>query len=760
MKTDTLWAKSKRDDEPEYPSMLLAGHLADVYEAAARVCKASGDDQLRALGLEPAMYADRLRACVLLGAVVHDLGKANDHFQGMITGRRNVQQNPQGLRHEWVSLLLLKDLKTWLLPAVGGSERDFGIVEWAVAGHHPSRGHDSPPTSCPAGSGAEILMLSGCPDFSSTLEWFRGILRLDQAPVLQSTKRDLVGYNSVFNLLALWKKSAVRAWDQQIVMSAERKFVAAVKASLIAADVAGSALPKAKPDDPARWEWIDHAFASKPQPGDLQRVATHRLGGAGPRHFQTKLAESGSPVTYVKAGCGTGKTVGAYLWAAQNHPGRRLYFCYPTTGTATEGFKDYLHEPEGELDNIGARLFHSRRDIDLEIILNTGSDNLDPEADSAARLESLEAWSTPIVACTADSVLGLLQNNRRGLYAWPALAQSAFVFDEIHAYDDRLFGALLRFLRDLPGLPVLLMTASLPEARENALIDLLKQYRDIELRPITGPSELEELPRYHILTAKSGTLEIVQAEISAGGKVLWVCNTVKRVMESADQAEASDLCPLLYHSRFKYVHRVARHKSVVEAFSAESSRPALAVCSQVAEMSLDLKGCTLLVTDLAPVPALIQRLGRLNRQARPGDPTRPFVLIEPGDHLPYSPPEIEAARVWVASLPRQQISQRDLVELWKHPADQATTLVSSAWLDGGPTTCVSDLRDGSPGITVLMADDLARMSTPRDSTRFTLPMPPPPRGVNWRSWKKHRGIPIAPAGTILYDPMRGAAWEK
>src|SRR5206468_4565028 len=92
-----------------------------------------------------------------------------------------------------------------------------------------------------------------------------------------------------------------------------------------------------------------------------------------------------------------------------------------------------------------------------------------------ARLESLESWSTPIVACTVDTVLGLVQNNRRGLFAWPALVQSAFVFDEIHAYDNRLFGALLRFLRDLPGLPVLLMTASLPKAREMALRSVLEK---------------------------------------------------------------------------------------------------------------------------------------------------------------------------------------------------------------------------------------------------------------------------------------------
>jgi len=40
-------------------------------------------------------------------------------------------------------------------------------------------------------------------------------------------------------------------------------------------------------------------------------------------------------------------------------------------------------------------------------------------------------------------------------------------------------------------------------------------------------------------------------------------------------------------------------------------------------MSLDLKGVTLLVTELAPVPALIQRLGRLNRQATAKDADPP-----------------------------------------------------------------------------------------------------------------------------------------
>jgi hypothetical protein len=37
------------------------------------------------------------------------LGKANDHFQGMIRRTRDVRVNPQGLRHEWVTLLMLHE---------------------------------------------------------------------------------------------------------------------------------------------------------------------------------------------------------------------------------------------------------------------------------------------------------------------------------------------------------------------------------------------------------------------------------------------------------------------------------------------------------------------------------------------------------------------------------------------------------------------------------------------------------------------------
>jgi CRISPR-associated endonuclease/helicase Cas3 len=679
------------------------------------------------------------------------------------------------MRHEWVTLLILNrpEIREWLLPAVV-NEEDWHLLSWAIAGHHPAYNRPSPPRLAVEGAGHQIKVLLNHRDFAACLDWLARVFDLGKPPRFdQDESLPLVGPGNVFaTVIGPWHRSAAERWSALPPHDPERRLVAAAKNCLIAADVAGSALPREVSDETDRAAWISRAFANRPRPGDLATIWRHRLGNNTLHGFQEEVGASKAPVTFVKAGCGSGKTLAAYLWAAEQHPTRRLYFCYPTTGTATEGYKDYLHAPEGEpsdedeqrIKDLKARLFHSRADVDCEIILKTGQDEERPDADAVARVESLDAWSTPVVSCTVDTVLGLVQNNRRGLYAWPALAGSAFVFDEIHAYDDRLFGALLRFLEALRGVPVLLMTASLPTAREKALQQLLKR-SGREMPVIGGPFALEELPRYHKL--QGDPLKVAKEEIANGGKVLWVSNTVGRVTTAADRLK--DLNPLIYHSRFKYEDRVRRHEAVVNAFKPERNRgPALACCSQVAELSLDLRGCTLLVTDLAPVPAIIQRLGRLNRDARKGGPTRPFLVISEDtksfpldNHLPYTPAELEAARGWLAKLPEDRLSQRTLAAAWEEfDALRRPEFVSSAWLDGGPSSTVLELREASPGITVLMADDIPAVKAGKRLACVVLPMPPAPKHLKWRDWNEFKGIPVAPKGAVIYDPMRGAQWQE
>jgi len=480
-------------------------------------------------------------------------------------------------------------------------------------------------------------------------------------------------------------------------------------------------------------------------------------------------------VTLLEAGCGTGKTLAAYLWARDQIEGRRLWFCYPTTGTATEGFREYLCDMNTGITRAGADLFHSRAELDKKLETATllmGSAEKEQEDtsqtdDIQVRINSLIAWDTMIVSCTVDQVLGILQNHRSGLYAWPALAQSALVFDEIHCYDDLLFGNLLTFLAKLKGLPVLLMTASLPEGRRTALEKAcLQSGRKLEI--VSGPEDRECLPRYIRVGAEPTALvreaeEVVDEAITEQGRVLWISNTVDRCRDVGRRLE--DCGSIVYHSRFIYIDRQERHREVVELFASHGS--GFASTTQVAEISLDLKHATLLVTELAPISALIQRLGRLNRHAGPEQlvgkrPLGRFLVIEPmGPNgvtsLPYDDAELEAARLWLTTLGSGELSQRDLIRVWKESDHSLPPPPEpSAWITGQGQTIVGPIRKSGYGITVIMQNHVQNAKT-EGATAYLLPMNAPQR-KGWDSGRRCSNYPVAREDAITYDAATGGEW--
>ena len=469
------------------------------------------------------------------------------------------------------------------------------------------------------------------------------------------------------------------------------------------------------------------------------------------RPFQEELGKTTARVVVAKAGCGSGKTLGAYIWAAQRAPGKRLFFSYPTTlGTATEGFRDYLIDP-----TLHAQLVHSRAAVDLKLL------EVDDEEERTDRLAALEAWSTSITSCTVDTVLGLTQNQKTGLYAWPALAGAAFIFDEIHAYDDRLFSSLLRFLTSCRGVPCLLMTASLPQARFHALQESLRSTGEA-LEVVPGPTDLEILSRYQRLLTDD-PWGVVGQSFRNNEKILWVANTVGRALGIAEKASTRGFRPLVYHSRFRYEDRVRQHDRIITAFREEN--PVLVIATQVAEMSLDLSA-DLLVTDLAPVAALIQRLGRLNRRSTPEDPIppKPFLVIEPDTSAPYKsrdlPDPFAASRLWLDRLGMEPLSQSDLAQAWSALVDGIQQkLLESAWIDGGFETTPRHLRESTPGLTVMLQQDAAAVKRGEiDSVRVRIPMIMP-RGPDWKKWPEVAFAKVPPPQHISYDPERGAKWN-
>jgi CRISPR-associated endonuclease/helicase Cas3 len=597
-------------------------------------------------------------------------------------------------------------------------------------------------------------MLLGHSDLAEILRWFATRLDLPKPPVLQDRGLPL----SLDELRPLLIEAGT--WFDA-APPAEKRLLAVVKALLIACDVAGSALPRT---GCSVRRWIADTLGRSLATADLEHLVNDALDGHPVRPFQAAVRDSGS-LAFVRAGCGSGKTAAAYLWASRHANGRRLIFCYPTTGTATEGFRDYALESELAPN---ARLLHGRASVDLEDILGA-----EPEEDAhhAARLQALEAWPSLLVVCTVDRVLGLIQNYRSSLFAFPALAASAFVFDEVHLFDRRLFGALLRFLEDgLPGAPVLLMTASLPASRRQLLEEVARR-RGAPLEIINGPRDLEDLPRYELLgTRAEPPWDKIEATLAHGerNKVLWVANTVSRAMDFAVQARERGLDPVLsYHSRFKYEDRVARHADVIRAF--RSPGPALAISTQVCEVSLDISA-DLLVSDLAPVPALIQRLGRLNRRASLGAcQPRPALFLETKSTLPYPEAEfdIDRTRAWVNELAGRPVSQTDLANAFsERDQGEDSPSLESEWLDGGIHAFTAPVRETNQGLSVILAADEGVCTgsnghPDRDQLiRKTLPMGSPPRGHYWPGWRRLGFTPVVPDGLILYSERVGASWQR
>lgn len=727
----------------------LPNHLLAVRSAAEAIVVACGETILGNLDLESALWLPRLRQAVAIAALLHDLGKANSYFQGMVRGDVRCPSTAQPIRHELISALVLRrnigGFADWVhqrLDASGHADVADELLKTvigAVAGHHVKLDSDwtkAFPVDQGGGNTAITLYLGHAdlvPLFGNQPQ------RSDETWSLLRSDASYPGkLRTDFNLESL-------EWLDDLAARPDwRRFAATVKALTVAADVAGSAL---LPTGVSVSDWVRDALSRRPSAGQLQAVVEARLGGLALRPFQQAIGESEARITLVDAGCGTGKTVAAYAWAARQAQGRKLFFCYPTTGTATEGFLGYVAESDVE-----AELIHSRALVDLEGIATTQDQDRD---DATLRVDSLNAWAPQAVVCTIDTVLALPRNNRRGLYSSPAILSGSFVFDEIHAYDDEMLAAMVAFIQALPGAPFLLMTASLPTHRKAYLEKHLGT-----IGSVASPAALERIPRYIIRRAEQDDAFALAGRLVRQGKrVLWVCNVVARAQGLFDRAIAEGLPVVTYHSRFRYRDRVARHRDVIKGFADSSDQGLLAITTQVAEMSLDLDAWHL-VTEEAPPPAFIQRLGRLNRRVSeesPGEP-RLAVIVTPENGAPYGPADWAGAENWLDGLLDRPVCQRDLSERLEGLASPKPRRLDSrmAWLDSGWCAMPQSVREPGFSVNVLLAEDLRIC---RDSglerIRRSLPMPYQPRMEHWLTL---HGLFVAPADAIDYDEHRGATW--
>ena len=248
------------------------------------------------------------------------------------------------------------------------------------------------------------------------------------------------------------------------------------------------------------------------------------------------------------------------------------------------------------------------------------------------------------------------------------LSRKVVVVDEVHSYSTYMNVYLDRALTWLAsyGVPVVLLSATLSEARCTALVDAYRRGLRLaagEQVPRTPALQTLRTPFPCLVTAgrertevtatsasgrrstvrlrrltKDALVPLLTEALADGGCALVVRNTVRRAQETYEllrETFGEDVG--LNHARFTIGDRLAKDADLLRRFGPPRSRPdrphrAVVVATQVVEQSLDVD-FDLLVSDLAPIDLVLQRMGRLHRHDRP----RPPRLATPTCYIDYLP---------------------------------------------------------------------------------------------------------------------------
>lgn len=263
----------------------------------------------------------------------------------------------------------------------------------------------------------------------------------------------------------------------------------------------------------------------------------------------------------------------------------------------------------------------------------------------------------PFVVGTVDQALLCAARVKHVALRQVGLHGKVVVVDEVHAYDAHMSVFLRRALRWLgeAQIPVVLLSATLPppvrqrlvEAYTGAAVALgIIGYPSVTHVTVSGTVSsktvgLEEPARDAAIRLIEERGSRAGQEVTAavgdmvrrGANVLLIRNTVTRAQETGRQLyEMLDPDQVtVLHARFLASDRLAKEQELSRRFGRGGQRPSghVVVGTQVLEQSLDVD-FDVLVSDVAPMDLLLQRIGRVHRHpevARPAGFEHPMVVL-------------------------------------------------------------------------------------------------------------------------------------
>ena len=679
------WGKLASADElPSYHPLLC--HMVDVAMVTREMwqyCLSPSQRGGLSIGLGLGHDQDSAGLWCAFLAGLHDLGKASPAFQLQV--ERVCVEVEHRLRANGLTAPPLRTSKytphgvitAATLPSIlnatfGMGSRIASRIGTVIGGHHgvfPTSGEIQGVSSTARGNqGWDRHRRTMVDQLAAVLDLPRDRMpdRIDNATAIT-----LAGFVSVSD----WVGSNTDFFPYTAPTSTEAYACCAEKRAGKALDALGFLM---RPG-PREVRGFTELFPGIPKPNDLQHSIESLTGD---------LTEPG--LVIIEAPMGEGKTEAAICladnWAvSEGQEGH--YFALPTQTTSNQMFgrvRDFLHDRYSD-SLVQLQLLHGHASLSSEFeALRENHDRIfaprysGVESDSDHLEVVASEWFTyrkrgllsPFGVGTIDQALLAILQAKHMFVRLFGLSHRTVIIDEVHAYDAYMTALLERLLEWLAALgsSVVLLSATLPKARRNALLDAYlrglgdqpKEIRSDAAYPrISWVSGNFEPRSRSVQVSARGTKEVslqwtdgslpaqdgspfplgecLSDALAQGGCAAVICNTVRRAQHvyralkpyfPGTDENGNPTLDLL-HAQYVFQDRDEREKRSLARFGkpgASTSRPrkAVLIATQIIEQSLDLD-FDLMVSDMAPADLLLQRVGRLHRHGRP----RPHALERP-----------------------------------------------------------------------------------------------------------------------------------